>query len=177
MASARIFPERFWSLRGCGASMQAVSRRSGARRIFRFVCGHYWNRGASVCPNGQMVTMETVDAAVRHLLAETVLKPERIERAIDQRVVLQGKEPAARSRRELQKRIVAVEEELGNLAGVAAAGGAVPAVMTALKERESERLQLQGELARAEQGPAALCPAKAGEERAEGVAGRLAAQT
>jgi hypothetical protein len=60
-----------------------------------------------------------------------------------------------------KKRIVAVEQELANLAAVAATGGAVPAVMTALRDREGERQQLQGELARAEQGPVALRPTKA----------------
>jgi hypothetical protein len=46
--------------------MQAVSRVSGHHgRQFRYVCGMYWNRGASICSNGLMARMELADAAVR----------------------------------------------------------------------------------------------------------------
>ena len=54
---------------GCGGSIQAVSRESTKNgRNFRYICSTYWNRGASVCGNGRMVTMEMADAGIRELL-------------------------------------------------------------------------------------------------------------
>jgi len=63
--------------------MQAVSRLgAGGRRIFRYCCASYWNRGVAVCSNGRQVDMGMADRAVHDLL-RTDLKPRIFERALD----------------------------------------------------------------------------------------------
>jgi hypothetical protein len=63
--------------------MQAVSRASTTGRHYRYVCGTYWNRGTSICPNGRMVEMSVADAALRDLLRAEVLRPSVIEPALN----------------------------------------------------------------------------------------------
>jgi len=67
----------------CGGSMQAVSCASSDGRIVRYVCGTYWNRGATVCANGLMVDMTIAHQAVCEVLKTEVLRPRIIERALD----------------------------------------------------------------------------------------------
>ena len=78
---ARYFLTGFGRCDMCGGSMQAVSRASSAGRNFRYVCGTYWNRGASICSNGRMVDMSLADEAVQQLLATEVLRPAVVDRA------------------------------------------------------------------------------------------------
>jgi hypothetical protein len=68
--------------------MQAVSRKSGTGRLFRYICSAYWNRGTTVCDNRRMATMEIADAAIRELLATEVLNPARIEAALDKAIAM-----------------------------------------------------------------------------------------
>jgi site-specific DNA recombinase len=49
----------------CHGSIQAVSRASTAGRIFRYICGTYWNRGASACDIGRMADMAVADHECR----------------------------------------------------------------------------------------------------------------
>src|SRR5262245_21769180 len=63
--------------------MQAVSRASSAGRIGRYVCGSYWNRGATSCSIGRMLEMAVADQAVKQVLASEVLRPQVVERALD----------------------------------------------------------------------------------------------
>ncbi|MGH6689109.1 MAG: recombinase family protein [Gammaproteobacteria bacterium] len=132
----------------CGGSMRTVSRSSTAGRSFRYVCSTYWNRGASVCPNGRMVAMSVADRAVQELLAAEVLRPTRIEGALDYAVDLLLRDPSQVDRRVwLEQRLAAIEVELANLADTAARGGGVPVILDALSLREGERRRVRGELA------------------------------
>jgi Recombinase zinc beta ribbon domain len=136
----------------CGASMQVVSRKSsGGRRLFRYICGTYWNRGSSVCANGRMVEMETADEAIRQLLATEVLRPAVIEAALTRAVALleAGREPQTRDARRasLRRALDKAERDLQNLVETATRGGAVPAILDALNGKDAERLTLSSELA------------------------------
>ncbi len=134
----------------CGGSMQAVSTSSTTSRLFRYVCASYWNRGRAVCANGRMARMEVADAAIRAKLACEVLRPSVIERALDQAVAALQTDRRMRGRAsrraQISRRLAALGLELANLAEVAAAKGAVPAVLTALLSKESERTRLASEL-------------------------------
>jgi hypothetical protein len=52
---------------------------------------------------------------------------------------------------DLTKRVNSLEGELANLAEVAAQGGAVPAVLDALRRKDAERLTITRELATVQQ--------------------------
>ncbi len=157
----RYFLTGFGRCDVCGGSMQAVSRASSAGRNFRYVCATYWNRGASICPNGRMVDMLVADGAVQQLLATEVLRPAVVDRALTRALELLRTDADGSGRRQALKRdLVAVEVELRNLAETAAKGGAVPIILEALERRKADRRRLQAELAACEaEHPPTLKPA------------------
>ena len=129
---ARYFLTGFGRCDMCGGSMQAVSRASSAGRNFRYVCGTYWNRGASICPNGRMVDMSVADEAVQQLLVTEVLRPAVADRALTKALKLLRAGADGPGRREtLERELATVEAELRNLAETAAKGGAVPIILEA----------------------------------------------
>ena len=135
----------------CGGSIQAVSRQSGGARQFRYACSSYWTRGASVCSNGRMTLLTDTDAALRELLAAEVLRPAVIQPALDRAVEQlrndqRGSALGAR-RRDVTLRLALLQRELANLADMAASGGAVPAILTALTAKDAERRALTEESA------------------------------
>ena len=143
----RYFLTGFGRCTVCGGSMQAVSRASSAGRNFRYVCATYWNRGASICPNGRMVTMAVADGAGQRLLATEVLRPVVVDQALTRALELLRTDADGSGRRQtLTRDLAAVEVELRNLAETAAKGGAVPVILKALKHREADRRRLQAEL-------------------------------
>ena len=157
----RYFLTGFGRCDVCGGSMQAVSRASSAGRNRRYVCATYWNRGASICPNGRMVDMSVADGAVQKLLATDALRPAVVDRALTSALKLLRADADGSGRRQaLKGDLVAVEAELHNLAETAAKGGAVPIILESLAGREADRRRLQAELAACEsEHPATLKPA------------------
>ena len=132
----------------CGGSMQAVSRASSAGRIVRYVCGTYWNRGATVCGNGLMADMVAADQAVRGILEREVLRPGVVDRALALAVSALQQAPSDRARLDRGRaQLAAVDAELANLATAVARGGAVPALLEALQQREADRRRLVADLA------------------------------
>lgn len=130
--------------------MQAVSRASTTGRNFRYVCSTYWNRGASICPNGRMVEMSVADGALRQLLKSEVLRPSVVEPAFARALELlqTDKQTDGTRRPALGCALAAVDTQLANLAETAASGGGVPAVLQALAQRDHERRRLEAELGR-----------------------------
>ena len=154
----RYFLTGFGRCAVCRGSMQAVSRASSAGRNFRYVCATYWNRGASICPNGRMIDMSVADGAVQQLLATEVLRPAVVDRALTRALDLLRTDVDGPGRREtLERDLAGVEVELRNLAETAAKGGAVPVILEALGRREADRRRLLAELERCE-SPASLKP-------------------
>lgn len=144
----RYFLTGFGRCERCGGSMQAVSRASGKGRTFRYCCATYWNRGASICPNGKMVAMPTADQAVQQLLRSEVLKPAVVEQALDQALALLSTDQETGGHRgRLEAQLARVERELKNLSETAAQRGGVPAVLEALTRRDTERQRLVAERA------------------------------
>lgn len=136
----------------CAAAIQAASRQSTTGRLFRYVCGGYVNRGAAVCGNQRMARMEIADSAIRELLANEVVRPQVLERALD--LVIEQLRPerqadaAADRRRMAERHLADVLLRLERLSEVAARGGAaVAALVDALQGADRERLRLQAELA------------------------------
>jgi DNA invertase Pin-like site-specific DNA recombinase len=148
----------------CGGSMQAVSRASTRRgrrvRLFRYVCGNFANRGASVCRNGALAAMTAADDAIRSVLRQEILRTPVLERALDLAVAtLQAGEARAQDHTaQLARRIAALETELERLAEVAARGGDVPAIAARLTRTDRERRALVEALAACRAAPASGTP-------------------
>jgi site-specific DNA recombinase len=145
----RYFLTGFGRCAACGGSMQAVSRiGKGGQRVFHYCCASYWNRGASVCPNGRRVEMLLADRAVHDVLRNELLQPRIIERALDLALdrLAMGDE-ATTPRETLDRQIQRIEAELVNLSETIATGGAVPAILHALARRDEERRRLTAERA------------------------------
>ena len=134
----------------CGGSMQAVSRDSTTGRLFRYVCGNYVNRGATVCANATAAAMGPTDDAVRELLAGEVLRPAVLERALEEAVTLLTDEEGATARQArraaIEKGLRAAEAALANLTDTAARCGPVPAVLEGIASKDAERRALAAEL-------------------------------
>jgi hypothetical protein len=130
--------------------MQAVPRKSTTGRLFRYACGNYINRGAAVCSNARMASMDVADAAVRELLAREVLRPAVLEHALDRALAMLARTSdegdRKRHRATIRKRLQTLDVELANLADTAARCGAVPAVLQGLAEKDGERRRLVDEL-------------------------------
>ena len=101
-----------------------------------------------------MADMETADEAIRDVIRSRVLKPSIIERALDLAVTQLATTDHDR-RPPLREQLAAAERRLENLTDVAAKGGAVPAVLSALSEAERERQRVAAQLAAlGREGPA-----------------------
>lgn len=157
---AKYFLSGFGQCSCCGGSMQAVSSTGGSkRRIRRYACSMYWNRGTTVCTNRRMAKMDAADTAIAELLRREVLLPARLERAIERAVRMIQDEHTVRDRRgELERKLAAVERELANLADAVAANGAVPAILKAVAKRERDRQQLRSDLDACASAPVPLVP-------------------
>jgi hypothetical protein len=141
----------------CGGSMQAVSRpAAGGGRRFHYACGAYWNRGATVCSNGLLVALPAADQAVRDLVRGEVLRPGVVERALAGAVTTLQQETQDGSHvARLTAQLAGLDRELANLAETAARGGAVPAVLALLDDREQQRRRVLADLAQAQRVQAA----------------------
>lgn len=169
----RYFLAGFGRCAECGGSMQAVSRATSGGRNFRYVCGTYWNRGASVCSNGLMADLPVTDQAVRDHLRDEVLRPRVVERAIALTVTAlqQGTRDGSLVER-LTVQLAELDHKLANLADTAAKGGAVPAVLTLLAQHDQERRRIAAELVQAQRaGSVPALSAKAIQTRLRGFLG------
>ncbi len=138
----------------CGGSMASHTRSHGSSRgrwrVPVYVCSSYANRGPSVCGNGMPLPMLRADRAVLEKFREVVLDPDIVAGAIED--AIQALRPAdddalAGRRRALTAELQQIEAQLASYAQAIATVGAIPAVTAALKERETQRLRLNEQLA------------------------------
>ena len=121
----------------CGASMEARPRTS--KRPACYSCSAYSRKGRSVCTNGLLVRMEVADDAVISAVERTVLNPDVIDRAV-QRAVAQLTTVVEQPNHDAELR--QLDAELARLAQAVAGGGDVPALVAAMRQRETQRQAL-----------------------------------
>jgi hypothetical protein len=95
--------------------------------------------------------MPTTDQAIRDLLRGEVLRPRVVEGAIALAITTlqQGSQDGSTVAR-LTTQLAGLDRELSNLAETAARGGAVPAVLALLAERDQERRRVAADLEQAQ---------------------------
>ena len=124
----------------CGGGFISRSRSHGSTRQYRYGCGCNWTRGRRACANAREILMATADTAIRGLIEADVVRPTVLDRAIDLALAATETPAAATDRRRTcDTAIAALDRELVNLTGLAAAGGDVPALVAGLRERQARR--------------------------------------
>lgn len=131
----------------CRGSMLAWRRTEGHGPT-AFRCSYHHYRGARVCPNGRTVSVATATAAVLEGLRGQVLAPDVLIPAIREAVALyeaRAAEPG--TRRDLERSLHRLRDELDRLTAALASGASLPSILHAIKQREAQRAELEGQLA------------------------------
>jgi hypothetical protein len=140
----------------CGSSLEARSRSHGKRRVMFYGCAAHHRRGPSVCSNSLTIPMEHADGAVLSTVEEVLLVPEVVETVVDRVGESVRSARSSDGRPGIERKLTALEQEIGRLAGAIASGGDVPAIVEAIKQREQRRQELTATLACQAPPPALL---------------------
>jgi DNA invertase Pin-like site-specific DNA recombinase len=130
----------------CGGPLWVRSRKHGTGRKFFYGCSSYHNRGVG-CSNGADVPMADANGILIEALLDDVLDEGMLTEAVDCAVCLvQSADNQSGRRTEiLDGQIDKVRRECERLVSAIAAGGDIPGLVTALREREAKRAQLESE--------------------------------
>ena len=132
----------------CGGSLyvKTKKRASGARAFF-YGCMSFHLRGRTVCTNSLEIPMELADQAVLAAIEREILKPDVVEAVLDRALELLRPATTGDTRRaEVRQALDAVRGELDRLTAAIAAGGELPTLLAAIRERERTRALLDTEL-------------------------------
>ena len=134
----------------CGGGLIVRSRSHGKRRAFLYACGSYHQRGPSVCTNRAQIPLEAVDRVVLDELG-ALMTPDVLSDAVEAALAMTAGAPGpeatvARASEELS----VVEAEIERLTSAIAAGGALGALVAALKARTARAEALRAEIRGAE---------------------------
>ena len=137
----------FASCGTCGGGVSVRSRKHGSRRAFYYVCTSYHTRGTSVCANGHEVPMVAANAVLLEAVREQVLSPEVITAAVGRaaaRIAALAADPPDTDA--VRGQLGDLDRELSRLIQALAAGGDVPSVVAAIKDREQRQGSLRAQL-------------------------------
>jgi hypothetical protein len=129
----------------CGGTLFVRSRSHGSQRAFFYACTSYHRRGRSVCHNHLEAPMLMADDAVLDAVEQYVLNEAVVERAIRTaaaEIVNGGGGRQDRDRRDRDRKVTAVEQEIARLVDAVSAGGDVPALEARTYEFESDDVDL-----------------------------------
>jgi Recombinase zinc beta ribbon domain len=136
----------------CGGGLH-VSRQSGRRGQglwLYYVCARQRTRGLP-CPGALRVIMGRVDDTILDEVGARLLTPQRVTAAIRRAVARLATPADDRPRRAtLTREVRDVEKELARYAEAVTQGGPIPALVTAMQERERRRAALEAELGQRE---------------------------
>jgi site-specific DNA recombinase len=131
----------------CGGGVLVKSRAHGRKRAVRYGRSSYHLRGRSICENGREMSMADADAAMLDAIREDVLDPEVIDLAVAEAVQTLSAAASGDSLEAVKADLQGVTGELQRLTSAIAAGGDVPTLVGAIRERETRRTRLQTQLA------------------------------
>lgn len=131
----------------CGGGLEARSRPDAAGRSVFYGCAAYHRRGRAVCTNRLTMPMDVADNAVLTAVESGILNGRILAAAVRRAAKRLTDRPD--SRQDTRRELATLDGELLNLTRAAAAGGDVPALVDALRERETRRMALLDHLRRA----------------------------
>ena len=107
----------------CGGVWRGHTRDHGREQVRFYGCATHSKRGARVGSNGRVARTAAIDAEVLAMLAEDVLRPTVINRAIALALDELAPAGADRARRTLEAELTKVTGECGRLAEAIGRGG------------------------------------------------------
>ncbi len=134
----------------CDGALTVRTRSHGRQRVAFYRCLTNVQRGKAICANTAEMRLTDADRVVLQVVEADLLRLEVLTAAIEEAVAqLRSDTGAVVAQREtLQRHGQQIENELRRLAdAVATAGGDVPTLVQAVKDREAQRLQLHRQLA------------------------------
>ncbi len=127
---------------------RAHGSRGNRRQVPFYGCMTRHLRGDVICGNALEVPLEAADDAVFSAVEHDVLRVEILEMALFKALsALETPTDGEDRSIALHEEMTRLEAEVGRLAQAIAAGGDIPALLTAMQERERRRLYLRDELA------------------------------
>ena len=131
----------------CGGGLLVKSRAHGRKRAVRYGCSSYHLRGRAICTNGREMSMADADEAMLGAIREDVLDSEVIDLAVKEAVQLLTSVDRGDAFEVLKADLDGVTGELQRLTSAIAAGGDVPTLVAAIREREARRTRVMAQLA------------------------------
>jgi len=130
----------------CGAGMSICSARvkNGVRYV-NYRCGAYHSKGASICPNGAMISEKKVRDAFLEAVRAVLSSPKVAEVFVEEFLKRVGAEPVGEPT-ELEKEIQEAERHVANLTDALMRIGHSEAVASKLAEEENRLRLLRGRL-------------------------------
>ena len=125
----------------CGARFEAVRR---GRTKLAYICSARRRKGPSVCPNEVSLPVAEIEQTFLDVIEGTVLHPDFIDRVVDAAFALQPDD----ERSALMEERTRLAREIQHLTTAIANGGDIPALATALSERDKQLKAVSAKLAR-----------------------------
>jgi site-specific DNA recombinase len=127
----------------CGAGFEALKTPNRThRKGFVYVCAARRRKGPSVCRYDLVFPIAETDAAILDVIESTVLSPGFIERVLET-AMLSAPDP---DRTALEDERARLAREIENLTTAIAAGGDIPALAEALKDRDARLRRIDAQL-------------------------------
>src|SRR5439155_11858392 len=141
----------------CRGGMEIRTRSHGGHRVPFVGCSSFHRRGKAICPNNVTVLEAAANAAVLSELKNGLLNRRVLETALERAVstLCQPDDDG----RELRQELTRVEREIQRYTQAVAAGGDVPALVTALRSADDRRRELSARLRALEAASDELNPA------------------
>ena len=136
----------------CGGTLSATTRGHGSgenrSRTEFYTCLAFHKRGSTVCTNGLYGRMDALNRAVLGTLASDVLRPEVIDAVLAG--VLDAMRPKATDEHAaaLSTELATLDREIERLTEAIATGGEMLTLLSALRQRQARRDELQASRAR-----------------------------
>ncbi len=120
-----------------------MSRSHGRERVFFYGCGAHHKRGRTVCDNGLVMRVETVERCRAQAIGGDVFASAVVMAVVDG--VLTELEPENRGREleRLRAEVAEAERAIGNLTRAIAVGGQLEPLLVELQARQRQRDELR----------------------------------
>lgn len=129
----------------CSGPLKARSRSHGNGRKHFYGCAGYHDRGRTVCTNNADVPMDDANGVVIEALLDDVLDESMLRDAVDEAVQLITVDGVSARADLITAELAKNERERTRLVSAIVAGGDLPGLVAALREREERRVSLEAE--------------------------------
>jgi hypothetical protein len=139
----------------CGGGMEVLSSVSKGTRRFHYRCFTRRRKGASRCTNTTPLSLAAADATITTKVEKVLLDPRIVARALRYAEEAIAADAHVDARPAIEAELVATETAIKRLTAAIVAGGALDSLVSALKNHEDHRRDLQRRLQAIGTAPAA----------------------